>query len=138
VLVTPADLAALDWVAENTPEDARFYINTTHWLNDVYRSVDGGGWLLPITGRWSLVPTVFYSLSANPERNQTLRRWGETATQISTCSDDFWALVDEADLGWIYIRSGVGSLQRSGLETCGGLREVYRNQAVTIYRIVDP
>ena len=66
VMVTEDDLDALAWVKANTPEDARFFINTTYWQNDIYRGVDGGGWLLPYTGRWALVPTVFYTFSARP------------------------------------------------------------------------
>ena len=98
VLVTQADLDALEWVEENTPRDARFLINTAHWLSGVYRGVDGGGWLLPYTGRWAIVPTVFYGFSQDAAYKQAIRRWGQEASTLTTCSDEFWALVDAADL----------------------------------------
>ncbi len=135
VLVTEADMEALDWVKANTPEGARFYINTTHWLDNAYRGVDGGGWLLPLDGRWALVPTVFYGFSSDAEQTNQLRQWGEDASDITTCSTEFWALVDEVDLDWIYIREGVGSLQPEGLAECEGISEVYTNEWVHIYRI---
>lgn len=47
-----------------------------------------------------------------------------------------WALVEEADLGWIYLQEDMGSLQPAGLMGCAGIEEVYENETVTIYRIV--
>ena len=135
VLVTPDDVDALEWVKKNTPQDARFYINTAYWLNNTYRGVDGGGWLLPYTSRWALVPTNFYGFSPDAARLAQLRQWGEDASDITTCSTEFWTLVAEADLDWIYIREGVGSLQPEGLDSCGGLNLAYNNDSVHIYRI---
>ncbi len=137
VMVTEDDIAALNWIRENTPEDARFYINTTHWQNGVYRGVDGGGWILPYTGRWALVPTVFYGWSPDKEGNLLLRDWGETASQIETCSDQFWAIVEEAELDWVYLSEGVGSLEAKGLAGCEDLKKVYENESVWIGQLVD-
>ena len=135
VLVTETDMEALDWVAENTPPDARFFINTAYWLNNAYRGVDGGGWLLPYAERWSLVPTVFYGYSPDKEYVRQTLDWGERASQITTCSEDFWALVDEAELSWIYIREGVGELQPENLENCEGITNTYTNGDIAIFRI---
>lgn len=135
VFVTESDLEALDWVAENTPPDARFFINTAFWLNNTYRGVDGGGWLLPYAERWSLVPTVFYSYSTDKNDVREMRDWGERASQITTCSEEFWALVDEADLGWIYIHEGVGSLQPDSLKNCNEIHQIYTRNSLCVYRI---
>ncbi|HOE70100.1 MAG TPA: hypothetical protein PLE10_08985 [Brevefilum sp.] len=135
VLATEADLAALDWITENTPPEARFFINTTYWQGGVYRGVDGGGWLLPYTGRWSLVPTIFYGFSPDADWTGELRGWGEAASQVSTCSEDFWNLVEEAELDWVYLRKGVGSLQPEGLVGCPGVEEVYEDGEVWVYKI---
>ncbi len=135
VLVTADDLAALAWVKQHTPAEGRFFINTTYWQNGTYRGVDGGGWLLPITGRWALVPTVFYGFSPDIETRAQLRQWGEDASDISTCSTEFWQLVEGAELDWIYIRAGVGSLQAEDLTHCEGLNEVYANDSVHIFQL---
>jgi hypothetical protein len=137
VLVTEDDLDALDWVAENTPAEARFYINTAYWLNNVYRGVDGGGWLLPYTGRWSLVPTVFYGFSPELERTRQLREWGERASTVNTCSDQFWELVTEAAVDWVYLREDVGPLHTDGLAGCAGVHHAYANETVHIYQIIE-
>lgn len=137
VMVTEDDIAALNWIRQNAPEDARFFINTTHWQNGVYRGVDGGGWILPYTGRWALVPTVFYGFSPDKEGNLLLRDWGETASQISTCSDEFWAIVDKADLDWVYLSESIGSLGAEGLAACEGFEKVYENESVWIGQLVE-
>ena len=135
ILVTQDDLDALAWVKENTPPQARFYINTTYWLNNVYRGVDGGGWLLPYTGRWALVPTVFYGFSPDKAYVLQTREWGERASQVTTCSANFWSLVEDAQLDWVYIREGTGSLQGAGLQDCDGVEETYANDTVRIFTI---
>ena len=63
VLADKTDLAALQWIDAHTPKDARFFINTTPWGYDLYRGVDGGAWIMPYTGRWSL-HQPFFTLSA--------------------------------------------------------------------------
>ncbi len=137
VLVNQADIEALNWIRENTPEDARFFINTTHWQSGVYRGVDGGGWILPYTGRWSLVPTIFYGFSPDKAQNQLFVEWGEAASEITTCSDAFWEIVREADLGYIYIRDGIGSLQQEGLAECDGIEKVISIESVGIWRVLE-
>jgi hypothetical protein len=131
--VTADDLDALDWVREHTPEDARFFINTTYWQSGIYRGVDGGGWLLPYTGRWAIVPTAFYGFSPDRQTNQQLVDWGREANKITTCDADFWDLVDEANLSWIYLREGTGALRSEGLVGCEGIYDTYANWAIKIY-----
>jgi hypothetical protein len=138
VLVTEEDIEALHWIRENTPEDARFFINTTHWQNGVYRGVDGGGWILPYIGRWAIVPTVFYGWSPDGEENRQLRDWGEAASEIDTCSDEFWRLAKEADLDYVYIRERKGSLQPEGLENCEGIEKIYDDFKNKVFLINDP
>jgi hypothetical protein len=122
-------------VQANTPEDARFFINTTHWLGGNYRGVDGGGWLLPYTGRWSLIPTVFYSFSPDRVYIQQIQDWGKRASEINTCSADFLALVEEAGLEYVYLREGIGSLQKKGLQGCEDIIPIYSNKNVNVYSL---
>ena len=59
VLARPADVAAISWVAQHTPADARFLINAAPWLN-TGRGADGGWWLMPLAGRWTSTPPALY------------------------------------------------------------------------------
>jgi len=135
VLVEDADLDALNWVEENIPADARFLINTAYWQTNNYRGVDGGGWLLPYTGRWSLVPTVFYGFSPDKDSVRQLIEWGKTASTLTTCDTAFWDMVEEADLDHIYIREGTGSLQPDALAECERIVSIYSDDIITIYQI---
>jgi len=137
VLIDQADAAALQWINTHTPPDARFFINTIPWGYGLYRGVDGGGWILPSTGRWSLAPTIFYSFGAGQESIENWTDWASRASKVITCGTDFWELVEEADLSYIYIRQGTTGLQAQNLTACEGLRKLYGNEGVSIWMIDD-
>ncbi len=134
VIATRADLDALEWVQANTPQNARFYINPTLWLGTVYRGVDGGYWLMPFTGRFSLVPPVFYSYQP-PDVTRQFQDWIGTASTLTGCGPEFWTIAGQANLTHVYVRQGKGSLQPAALDECPRLRLVYREEGVSIYEI---
>lgn len=135
ILVTKAELPALDWIKSHTPEEARFFVNTTYWGYGIYRGTDAGGWILPATGRWSLAPTTFYVYGADPETSKTWTDWSTRASRVTTCGLDFWELVDEAGLSYVYLREGAGSLNAAALQNCEGLQRLYTNDGVSIWLI---
>ena len=137
VLALPADVKALEWVKEHTPPEARFYINGSTWQGATYRGVDGGAWLLPYTGRFSLVPPISYSWGSLESILQ-INDWAKRSMNIQGCTPDFWDLVREADLTFVYLRQGKGSLQPQMLASCPRLRQVYGQDGVFIYQILRP
>ncbi len=134
IFANAADRQALDWAAANTPPEARYYINTVLWQGTTYRSVDGGGWLLPYADRQSLLPPVVYAWGA-PDYDSQINRWAEQASRLKTCSAEFWSLVADAHLDYVYIHQGLGSLQPEGLKDCPRLELVYNQHGVYIYRV---
>jgi len=138
ILVTRSDLEALEWIKTHTPQDARFFINTAGWSQNTFRGVDGGGWILPITGRWSLVPTVFYPMGADADFVQTVADLGMQASSITACDDDFWLLVSDARINYLYIKEGFGSLQPQALAACDGVDQLINIEDVHIYLITNP
>lgn len=134
VLVNQADLEAAAWIKENTPTDARFFINTMLWMNETYRGVDGGYWLALLTGRSVLVPPALYTQGEKASVEQITRQ-ARAAAQVTTCDEAFWNLVGDAALTNVYIREGVGSLQPAGLEACPGVEPIYRRHGVFIYTV---
>jgi len=137
ILTGQADVAALEWVQRSTPADARFFINSTPWIGDVYRGVDGGYWLAPYTGRSSLAPPAIYDL-AGPERVRQVKELAERSGKLNGCGPDFWSLVRDAGLTHVYLRAGAGSLQPAGLIDCPRLDLVYEQGGVYIYEIMRP
>jgi hypothetical protein len=61
--------------------------------------------------------------------------WGEKAANLKTCDEDFWELVQEADLQYLYLREGKGSLQTAALQGCAGLKQLYSAGGVSIWLI---
>ena len=61
IIVRESDLEALEWAQNHLPPDARVAINTDPWLYDVSRGVDGGWWLLPMSGHHVSTPPVIFT-----------------------------------------------------------------------------
>ncbi len=135
VLADRADLEALNWIETNTPEAARFYINVTPWQTGVYRGVDGGWWILPRTGRETLVPPTMYVLGDLNFVNE-VNAWASRATNLTGCTPDFYALLADAGLDYLYVKEGQGNLQSAVLVGCPGLQVVYDQDGVTIIEFV--
>lgn len=133
-LVTQADLDAAAWIKENTPADSRFFINSTQWMNEVYRGVDGGYWLTLLTGREALVPPALYTLGEKATVDRITRQV-KAAAKLTTCDEAFWNLMKDATLTNLYIREGAGSLQPAGLEACSGVEPLYRRGGVFLYAL---
>ena len=138
ILATQSDLEALEWIETHTPEDARFFVNTTNWGFSIHRGVDGGGWILPLTGRWSLAPTIFYPMIAGEDFVQSVADQGMRASTITDCGDDFWLLVNDANLKYLYIKEGFGGLQPDALISCDGVDQLINIEDVHIYLITKP
>jgi hypothetical protein len=135
ILVTNLEADALDWIENHTPADARFFVNTTSWGYGLYRGSDAGGWILPRTGRWSLAPTTFYPYGADQNTSELWTDWAKRASKVSSCGTDFWELIDEAQLNYVYLRDGAGSLSSQALLDCDGLTRLYQNEGVSIWLI---
>lgn len=137
VLVDDADARAMVWVKANVPADARFFIGVTSWAPYGYRGTDGGWWLLPLTGRQTLLPPALYGLgdSAEVERLNAL---AGRAAAISGCGEAFWDLVVEAQLTHVYVNERHGTLQPRGFDGCPAVERIYTTDDVIIYRLLWP
>jgi len=56
------DVAALQWVDAQTAPDARFLVDVAPWFG-LWRGVDGGWWITPLTGRPTVLPPLAYAWS---------------------------------------------------------------------------
>ncbi len=133
ILADENDLAALEWIEDHLPLDARFFINTTGWGYGLYRGMDGGAWILPYTGRWSLAPTIFYTFSGEEQTYKPWIDWSERASGLNGCTEEFKALASEAGLNYLYLREGVGSLQAEAMRGCAEARQLYSAGGVSIW-----
>jgi hypothetical protein len=136
VLTTRADVQALEWVEHNTPATGRFFINGVVWQGSIYRGVDGGYWIMPATGRFTVVVPVAIGMGSLQDI-ALYEDWAQQASGITTCDDNFWRLVKETSLDYIYLRQGTGSLTPESLAGCKGISGVYAEDGVFIYLISE-
>ena len=134
ILADQADLQALAWIEANTPEDARFYINVTLWQTSTYRGVDGGWWILPLTGRQTLVPPSMYILG-EPSFVQQTNDWAGRAAQQTGCTPELQGLLKDAKLDYMYVRADRGGLTPAALAECPYLETVFAFEGVQIFRV---
>jgi hypothetical protein len=134
VLASQADLQALEWIKEDIPEDARFFINVAYWQNRSYRGVDGGWWITPLTGRDTLLPPVIYVMGEIDYVEKVLEQ-GRKGSQLEGCTLEMWELIEDAGLTHIYLNRTVGPLYPDSLADCPGLTILYEKDGVFIYEI---
>jgi hypothetical protein len=134
VLATEADARAVQWIAGHTPTEARFYINTAFWQGVTYRGVDGGWWILPLTGRATLLPPVVYEWGTS-DYTFAIRANAKQASSLEGCTPEFWELVRANGLTHVYLSGERGSLRPSAVQSCPGFQLLYAEQGVYIYAL---
>lgn len=136
ILASEADLDAIHWIEANTPPNARFFINVTHWQYGIYRGVDGGWWIDLLTGRETILPPVMYALGTSEYYNQ-INSWAEQASHVEGCTDGFKDLIREAGLTYVFLGSEPGALRPDEVSACQYLSMVYEQGGVSIYRVTN-
>ncbi len=135
--VTPADVAAMDWVKTNTPADAVFAINTYFWFPTAPQGTDGGYWLPYFASRRTTAGTMLSGLG-DPTAMQAVLEMSQAAARLAT---DDAALDDLQRLGVSYIYIGPQGnfagegLQAQRLSQSGKAAIVYQRDGVTVLKI---
>ena len=60
LLAQPAELAGIEWLAENSPPTAKIGVSSWLWLGGTWAGSDGGAWITPLTGRPTTTPPIDY------------------------------------------------------------------------------
>ncbi len=130
-----ADISAFEWIKMNTPQTAKFFINTEEWLPGMYRGVDGGYWIQTLTGRGQLVPPLEYTRTAKVYYER-VNHWSEVASHITTCTTGFRKLLDSSGAQYLYLTDDRGSLQAAELENCASFLKVYDRNGITLFEVI--
>ena len=86
ILANQADMAAIVWIDAQLPVNAVLLTNTTEWMWQVDRGVDGGWWVMPLTGRATTTPPVLFTY-ADAAVAQALYTQTTQVRQIRTADD---------------------------------------------------
>jgi hypothetical protein len=102
-VVTSADRAALAWIRENLPADARLAGNATPWAYGLARGTDGGAWVWAHGARQSLVAPLSYSYGPRDSAAAT----SAEMIRLADIADTPSKLVGELrDAGWTHLYLG--------------------------------
>lgn len=134
IFVTQSDLNAIAWVKANLPEDARVLVNATHWQSNVSRGIDGGYWLTPLAGLYTLPPPIVFNWGSLDYTGK-LNALSNQVTSLTTCDATFDQVLADGQITHIYIRDGVGSLQSPLLLNCIQLKRIYHQNDVSIFSV---
>ncbi|NTU75225.1 MAG: hypothetical protein HGA86_03810, partial [Anaerolineaceae bacterium] len=86
--------------------------------------------------RHALIPPMIYGYGS-PEAVARVNALAEPASQITTCDQQFWDIVEQEKLQYLYIKQGVGSLQPAGLVNCPSILPIYQVDGASLYEITQ-
>lgn len=136
ILATQADRAALLWVRENTPPDARFVVNTWEWINGVYAGRDGGYWIPVLTDRASLLPPAQYTSALPSGTVQSMNRLFQRLATAANLDDPALRTRLAAEgVTHLYMGARQGSLRPEQIDGRPFVDLIYRQDGVSIYRL---
>lgn len=135
--LTSADVAAMDWIRNNTPPEARFAINTYFWQPRAPIGTDGGYWIPYFTGRQTTASAMLFS-EGTPAYREEIYQLSKAAQRLA---EDAAALDELRALGVSYVYMGPQgnfsgpALPPTRLSQEPGVEQVYQQDGVTILRI---
>jgi hypothetical protein len=135
VLATRDDMAAMDWIRNNIPSDARFLINVRHWQGGTYVGSDGGYWIPLLAGRDTVLPPAIYIYGATEYVKGINDLAQEIIVMESFDEESARQLLDNNGVTHVYIGARGGSITPQMLIDSPYYRPVYSNGAVWIFRI---
>jgi hypothetical protein len=134
ILALPADAAALAWLDENVPADARVAVNAWQWLGETWAAGDGGAWLTPLTGREATTPPIDYIY--NRDLFAAVRAFNEAAAAIEDWSDPAAAAwLAEQGVTHVFVGARGGFFDPAELSRNPGLRLVYQRDGTFIFAL---
>ena len=138
LLVQPADLKALQWVADNTPEDAGFAINVKKWQGQAYAGTDAGYWLGILTSRRTLLPPVLYATAWSPHQANQLNALLEEWSSFDSLDDPkARQLLHNEGVDYIFIGAKSGHLNADKLKRSPYVEPVYAAGGAFVFKFIE-
>ncbi len=147
-MVTPADMAAMAWIRENTPTDALFLVNEfSAYRGTAVVGADAGWWIPLLTNRRNTVPPLNYWMerTSEPGLHRRLREDLAYLRQVSPTSEDGVRFLRRRGVTHVYVGQKNGTVGNPGppLLDVEKLRQsdhytlVYRKDGVWVFALND-
>lgn len=135
VQALPDDQAALAWIAEHTPAEAVFLINSWYWQSNIWAAADGGAWIWPLTGRRTTAPPVdyYFDKAWTPQVNALNER---IAALTDASAPETLALLREAGVTHVFIGARGGGLKPEMFAASPHYRLLYTNGAAWVFEVL--
>jgi hypothetical protein len=138
--VTPADVAAMGWIQQNTPQEALFGVNTYFWFATSSQGSDAGYWIPYYTGRKTTAGTMLNALGPLAYSQETY----DQSLLIKDLKEHYQSVdgLCGKGIGYLYLGakgdfSGLG-LDARRLSEMKDVDVVYQQQGVTIFKLDCP
>ncbi|NTV62924.1 MAG: hypothetical protein HGA65_05225 [Oscillochloris sp.] len=138
----PDDLAAMTWIKQETPADARFFVNSfTAYGNTLYAGSDGGWLLTFFTGRSTNLPPLTYGSEASPIPDYLLHVNAENAVILAHPINTAEAVAALKAAGFSYLYNGPAAsppteyLDPAKMNASPFYEQVYHRDGVTIWKV---
>ena len=129
-----ADIAALTWLEEHTPTQAKIAHSSWKWLGETWAGQDGGAWIVPLTGRMSTAPPIDHVYS--PELFAQVRNFNEMAHAIEDWSTPATAdFLRQHEVDYIFVGEKGGYFDPAELSRNDSLTLVYQHEATFIFAV---
>lgn len=136
VLVTPEDLWAIEWVAQNTPPEARFLINTGKWMQEIRMGTDAGWWLPLLAKRQTSLPCVLYAQGPKAYR-EAVNDLARTVEESKSLDDPaLRARLAHEGITHVFVGARGGRLMPKELDASPYYRLRYASGPVRVYEFI--
>jgi hypothetical protein len=148
-LVKPADIPAMAWIRENTPQEAHFLVEGFRIYNGKSAvGADAGWWIPLLAGRANSMPPQYALLNEAPEPPDYSRRVTELVAALeenSPASAQGLALLCAYGITHVYIGQGQGLVGAGAVQLFApddfinspAFRQVYQQDGVTIFALEE-
>lgn len=138
VLATKADEAAMAWIRENTPPQAKFLVNSFFaYGGSLVAGSDGGWWIPLLTGRRNTSPPLHYGMefATDPDYRLKVNALVRQVLENPVDSPETLRLLREHGVTHVYIGEKGGKLQPQAFLASPHYRTVYHEGKVWIFEI---
>ena len=135
--VRPADAEAMQWISENVPDNALFYVKTHFWTPKVAHGLDAGYWIPLLAHRQTILPPQTYGSDGSAEYAGFINQRAYELALNGKTPDQVWQAIMKYGITHIYIGSRQTDLQPSVfLSYPTHLRVIYSRGGVWILEVV--
>jgi hypothetical protein len=134
VLFYESDRTAMDWISQNTPPDAKFWINSSPWQLGIIAGTDGGYWIPALTGRKTTLPSPLYALGS-VDYFASVNSGAQSIGPLSNSARLDYLRTNRID--YIYVGYRIPSSPWDSVDIDPPFQEVYRHGGVRILKVAE-